>query len=299
MKRFTIQTAVLVILVMGLTGCNWKHGGNNSTAVDTEDTEDTTIPPVTENENNNGNDTTEDFPEEALAVRPEPAEERRSEGSDNKNRTHYLSIFANELLGCMKRRVEINGIFNNVTLEYWSPTQVGEWVSKNAQITVTITEDSSECGGYFMVSKNTVFGTSVEFPFSLSGQSVNFYAEIPVYNAYTGETSDVTVVIEGSEAAQGKWAGGYRNSTERAEWGHEYDSSSTSVREGVDIVLHGGGVYINQQPVEGIEGDSLKKENGIRVSRDISNYKINGVKGEDPFNPCCASSPPTVLNSKG
>jgi len=194
----------LVILLMGLTGCNWGDNHTQSNTPSGSDTGDT-FPPVTEGEESNGSEI--DFPEEALAIRPEPAEERRSEGSIGNNETYYLSVIAEEEIGCIKRKVDVRGSFFKNQSENWSLGTISKWDSKTTRIVVMITEDTTMCGGMLILSERIV--TDNAFSFDVNGQSVTFYMEIPVYNAYTDKTYDVTVSVDGSQAAQGELLGGH------------------------------------------------------------------------------------------
>jgi len=285
MKKLTIgKITVVAILFMGLAGCNFGGGGhNNSSASSSDDTDtgDVSTPPITENEGVDSD--AGDFPEEALAVRPEPSEERRSNGSVGNNEIYYLSLIAEEEIGCVKRTVNVRGTFSKNNSENWMPGQITEWESENTQVVVTVTEDTVACGGALVLSENIVTKYSNEFNFNVTGSAITFYAEIPVYNAYADKTYNITISVDGSQAAQGELLGGHIFNSTNTEWGNEYDSSSNSHGEGVNIVLDGG-IYIDNLAIIG----SVR----AKVSKYTSDYDNNGKKPEDPFS-CC------VISQKG
>lgn len=172
MKKFI--GFVFVLIYFGLAGCNAQGdtGSSANNAADNTVTETSAVE--------------DEFPEEALAIRPETDEEveRREEGNTGESETYYVSIVSEEEIGCMKRRVEVRGSFRKDNSEHWSPGQATEWDSERTETNVKIREDASACGGFIIVLQNSVFPDS----FEVDGGFITFYAEVPVYNWWTGET---------------------------------------------------------------------------------------------------------------
>jgi len=266
MKK-NIRVMFLAMSFLGLAACGGGSGGGSDAKADDVTTVAIPTPPAPP--------VVPEFPEEALAIRPEPTEDRRDEGSTGDNETYYLSIVAEEEIGCMKRRVEVRGSFFKNESEYWSPGQTSEWDSERTEVTVQIRDDSFACDGTLLIFENTVYLDEISF--SVTRQSIVFSTEVPVYDWNTGETYSVTISIDSSEAATGELAGGNITTSENVEWGNEYDSSSNFNGEGVNIILNGG-VYIDNLPVLG--------NTWAKVSKYVNKYKTNGTRPIDPFY-CC------------
>ena len=266
----------LVVSFLGLAACGGSGGGTTAKADDTTTVDIPTPPPATPPAPPVETPVVPEFPEEALAIRPEPTKERRDTGNTGDDETYYVSVVAEEEIGCMKRRVEIKGSFFKNDSENWSSGQTSEWNSERSEVYVQIRDDSFECGGSILIFENTVYMDDIT-SFTVNGQSIAFSAEVPVYDWNTGETYSVTISIDSSEAATGELTGGNITTSKNVEWGNEYDSSSTFRGEGVNIILDGG-VYIDNLPVIG--------NLWAKVSKYVNKYKTNGARPVDPFY-CC------------
>jgi len=269
----------LVVFYAGLTGCDFDAANGIADAAASDVPAEDTIgaADVATEEPTVSAEAEDDFPVEALAIRPEPTEERRDEGNKGDSENYYLNIVIFEEVGCMRRRVEVRGSFYKNDSEYWSPGQTTSWDNERTEANVKIMEDASACGGYVFFFENTAYAE--DFSFGTDGKSVTFYADVPVYDWYAQEERLVTISIDSSGVADGEKAGGNISSSKNVEWGYEFDSESDSAGEGVNLTLNGG-IYIDQLAVVG--------ETHAKVSKYTYDYSNNGKRPEDPFN-CCTT----------
>ncbi len=273
------------LCVISLVSLVFLAGCNNNESQDKQSVQDST---AVVSEMATTEETGDDFPVAALAVRPDSESERRENGNSGGGKTYYLSIVANEEIGpCLSRRVEVRGRLPQTVSENWSTGQTTKWEMSSSEVTVEIQEDGTMCrGGQFLVFKGSVMFDDLTFEVDESTYSVRFYADVPVYFIGANVRKDVSIVIDATRVAEGDIAGGNISTSKNIEWSKDYDSESGNLFEAVNIVFDGS-ISVDNFVVQGI----IKS----RLSRSVSNYNSNGTRPIDPF----IKQMPTVGGSGG
>lgn len=268
-KLYGISLVALVFLV----GCN-----NDESQVEQNEKDSTIV--VSEmtatDESATAEETDDDFPVAALAIRPDSEYERRENGNSGEGKTYYLSIVATEEIGhCFTRRVEVKGTFYQSVSENWSIGQVSSWDNERTEVTVEIQENTSMCrGGQFLVFRGSVQTDGLSFEVDEIALSARFYADIPVYFTGANIVKNVSIAIDGIQIAEGDLAGGSISTSNNIEWSEGFDSESENSFEAVNVTFDGS-ISVDNYAVVG--------PTNSRLSRSIFSHDANGTRPVDPF----------------